>query len=82
MLFKTFIIILIFKKHRFGQKINVEVRTFIWIKLASLETFVSIGLSKICYDISQIFGLQNVTCIFITELVNVGKKLEGKSHYF
>ena len=36
---------------------------------------------KICFKIPRIFVLENVICIFVKNLVNVGKKLETKLQY-
>ena len=35
-----------------------------------------------CLKITKILGLENVTDIFVTNLVNVGKKFETKLKYF
>ena len=71
-----------------GQKFNVNV-----IKIAhrrsnfskthvSQETFTSTGLrSKSVIKISRISVLENVICIFVKNLGNVGKKLEIKLQY-
>ena len=35
-------------------------------------------MKKICFKIPKILGLENVISIFVTNLVNVGMKLETK----
>ena len=44
--------------------------------------YISIGLRKISFKIPKILGLENVISIFVTNLVNVGKKLVTKLQYF
>ena len=59
-------------KHSIGQKFNVKIIKATHRRRCFSKTFVS---EKIYYKIPKIFGLKNVTSIFVTNLVNVGKEV-------
>ena len=75
-------------KHCVNQKFNVKVikaahlRSNFSKTFVSQEIFVNIGLRKKSFKIPKILGLENVNSIFVTNLVNAGKKLETKLQYF